>query len=195
MLVYTFSVPIFWIAYNRNKPTSIETSVFPSMVSDGELYCLEFSGFWMDIGQPADYLIGMRLYLNHLFEKKSPELNSRFGLLGNVLVVTSALTIVCSVDSGTSTTYEIGNKPVTSLNMQRHQMSSFPAESRLVKEDPTAKIGTDCRIGPNVTIGAHVVIEDGVRISNTAIFSKSVIRSHAWLHNCIVGWRSTVGRW
>ncbi|KAF6775933.1 hypothetical protein AHF37_04688 [Paragonimus kellicotti] len=130
-----------------NKPISIETTVFPSMVSDGELYCLEFCGFWMDIGQPADYLIGMRLYLNHLYEKKSPELNARSGLLGNVLV------------------------------------------------DPTAKIGTDCRIGPNVTIGAHVVIEDGVRISNTAIFSKSVVKSHAWLHNCIVGWRSTVGRW
>ncbi|KAF8571360.1 hypothetical protein P879_05336 [Paragonimus westermani] len=144
--LYIFS-PNILDRIQPNKPTSIETSVFPSMVSDGELYCLEFSGFWMDIGQPADYLIGMRLYLNHLFEKKSPELNSRSGLLGNVLV------------------------------------------------DPTAKIGTDCRIGPNVTIGAHVVIEDGVRISNTAIFSKSVVRSHTWLHNCIVGWRSTVGRW
>ncbi|KAF5395464.1 Mannose-1-phosphate guanyltransferase beta, partial [Paragonimus heterotremus] len=30
-----------------NKPTSIETSVFPSMVNDGELYCLEFSGEFM----------------------------------------------------------------------------------------------------------------------------------------------------
>lgn len=46
-----------------------------------------------------------------------------------------------------------------------------------------------------MTIGAHVIIEDGVRIQNSAIFSKSVIRSHAWLNNCIVGWRSTVGRW
>lgn len=27
--------------------------------------------------------------------------------------------------------------------------------------DPTAKIGSGCRIGPNVTIGPDVVIEDG----------------------------------
>ncbi|KAG5445481.1 Mannose-1-phosphate guanyltransferase beta [Clonorchis sinensis] len=131
----------------QNKPMSIETSVFPAMVQDGELYCMEFKGFWMDIGQPADYLEGVRLYLAHLSEQRSPALKTLPDLLGNVLV------------------------------------------------DPTAKIGKDCRIGPNVTIGAHVIIEDGVRISNSAIFSKSVVRSHAWLNNCIVGWRSTVGRW
>ncbi|CAL8105775.1 unnamed protein product [Calicophoron daubneyi] len=128
-------------------PTSIETTVFPAMVQDGELYCIEFNGFWMDIGQPADYLTGMRLYLSHLYEKKSPSLNSDPGLIGNVLV------------------------------------------------DPTAKIGQGCRIGPNVTIGAHVVIEDGVRIMNTAVFSNSVISSHSWLNNCIIGWRSRIGRW
>ncbi|OON18885.1 bacterial transferase hexapeptide repeat protein, partial [Opisthorchis viverrini] len=75
--------------------------------------------------------------------------------------------------------------PSTHLNFTTHPLF----------QDPTAKIGKDCRIGPNVTIGAHVIIEDGVRISNSAIFSRSVIRSHAWLNNCIVGWRSTVGRW
>ncbi|CAH8543870.1 unnamed protein product [Schistosoma turkestanicum] len=129
------------------KPMSIETAVFPAMVRDSELYCIEFSGFWMDIGQPADYLTGMRLYLGHLYECKSPLLTVDPNLIGNVLV---------------------------------HE---------------TAKIGRGCRIGPNVTIGADVVIEDGVRISNSAIFSKSVIKSHSWLNNCIVGWRSVVGKW
>nr|CAH8850554.1 unnamed protein product [Trichobilharzia regenti] len=129
------------------KPMSIETAVFPAMVRDGELYCMEFSGFWMDIGQPADYLAGLRLYLGHLYECKSPLLTVDPGLIGNVLV---------------------------------HE---------------TAKIGRDCRIGPNVTIGAGAIIEDGVRISNSAIFSKSIIKSHAWLNNCIVGWRSVVGKW
>ncbi|CAH8532749.1 unnamed protein product [Schistosoma intercalatum] len=129
------------------KPMSIETAVFPAMVRDSELYCIEFSGFWMDIGQPADYLTGMRLYLGHLYECKSPLLTVDPNLIGNVLV---------------------------------HE---------------TAKIGHGCRIGPNVTIGAGVIIEDGVRISNSAIFSKSIIKSHSWLNNCIVGWRSVVGKW
>lgn len=32
--------------------------------------------------------------------------------------------------------------------------------------DPTAKIGSGCRIGPNVTIGPDVVIEDGENVKN-----------------------------
>lgn len=41
------------------KPTSIEKEVFPFMASDQELYAFELSGFWMDVGQPKDFLIGM----------------------------------------------------------------------------------------------------------------------------------------
>lgn len=62
-------------------------------------------------------------------------------------------------------------------------------------KDSTAKIGSNCRIGPNVTIGSNVLIEDGVCIRNSAIFPNSIIRCHAWMENCIVGWKSVVGRW
>lgn len=40
------------------RPTSIEKEVFPSMAQDGELYAMELPGFWMDVGQPKDFLIG-----------------------------------------------------------------------------------------------------------------------------------------
>lgn len=40
------------------KPTSIEKEVFPSMASEEQLYAFELSGFWMDIGQPKDFLTG-----------------------------------------------------------------------------------------------------------------------------------------
>lgn len=40
------------------KPTSIEKEVFPKMCSDKELYAFELQGFWMDIGQPKDFLTG-----------------------------------------------------------------------------------------------------------------------------------------
>jgi len=40
------------------KPTSIEKEVFPSMAQDGELYAMELPGFWMDVGQPKDFLTG-----------------------------------------------------------------------------------------------------------------------------------------
>jgi mannose-1-phosphate guanylyltransferase len=60
--IYLFSKRVL----NRIKlePTSIEKQTFPSMAKDGQLYALTLDGFWMDIGQPKDYLIGQSLYLN-----------------------------------------------------------------------------------------------------------------------------------
>ncbi|BHF65497.1 hypothetical protein SprV_0200850900 [Sparganum proliferum] len=126
-----------------------EVEIFPRMVEDGQLYCIEFSGFWMDIGRPEDFIQGMRLYLSHLYESKRLTSSCPFHakLLGNVLI------------------------------------------------HPSAKIGENCRLGPNVTIGSGVIIENGVRIRNSAILNDAVVRSHAWIDHCIVGWRSVVGRW
>ena len=62
-------------------------------------------------------------------------------------------------------------------------------------QDPSAKIGKNCRIGPNVTIGPDVVIQDGVCIKRTTLLKGAVIKSHAWLNSCIVGWTSQVGKW
>lgn len=40
------------------KPMSIEKEVFPFMAEDNELYAMELPGFWMDVGQPKDFLKG-----------------------------------------------------------------------------------------------------------------------------------------
>lgn len=40
------------------RPTSIEREIFPQMASEGQLYQMSLDGYWMDIGQPKDYLIG-----------------------------------------------------------------------------------------------------------------------------------------
>ncbi|XP_019089959.1 PREDICTED: probable mannose-1-phosphate guanylyltransferase 3 [Camelina sativa] len=48
-------------------------------------------GFWMDIGQPKDYITGQRMYLNSLREKSSQELATGDNIIGNVLVDESAV--------------------------------------------------------------------------------------------------------
>ena len=61
------------------------------MADDGQLFCMELSGFWMDVGQPKDFLTGMCLYLDFL--KTSPKAaNLAKGpcIVGNVLVDPSA---------------------------------------------------------------------------------------------------------
>ena len=45
------------------------------------------SGFWMDIGQPKDFLRGMVLYLSHLRQNATGRLAEGDGFVGNVLVV------------------------------------------------------------------------------------------------------------
>lgn len=129
------------------RPTSIEKEIFPVMASDDNLFAMELTGFWMDVGQPKDFLTGMCMYLNSLRSKSAEELYKGPGIIGDVLV------------------------------------------------DPTAKIGKNCRIGPNVTIGPDVVIEDGACIKRCTILRGAVIKSHAWLNSCIIGWNSTVGQW
>lgn len=68
------------------KPTSIEKEIFPKMAFEGQLFAMELSGFWMDIGQPKDFLTGMCLYLTSLRQKQSSKLYTGSGVVGNVIV-------------------------------------------------------------------------------------------------------------
>lgn len=56
------------------------------------------AGFWMDIGQPKDFLTGMCMYLQSLRQRAPERLHTGSGFLGNVLVVSQgALSRRCSL--------------------------------------------------------------------------------------------------
>ena len=40
------------------RPTSIEKETFPLIARDGKLFAFTLPGYWMDVGQPKDYLTG-----------------------------------------------------------------------------------------------------------------------------------------
>ncbi|QDS75000.1 mannose-1-phosphate guanyltransferase [Venturia effusa] len=75
------------------RPTSIEQETFPAMVAEGELHSFDLEGFWMDVGQPKDFIAGTCLYLSSL-AKRQPKLlvpNSEpYIHQGNVMVDPSA---------------------------------------------------------------------------------------------------------
>jgi len=73
------------------KPTSIEKEIFPKMAEQGQLYCMPLEGFWMDVGQPKDFLAGMCLYLNSLKTKAPESLRTGPGFIQPVLVDESAV--------------------------------------------------------------------------------------------------------
>lgn len=69
-----------------NEPTSIERVIFPAMANEGELYRMVLPGFWMDIGQPKDYISGVGMKLDQL-RSDAPELLAAGGeFVGNVMV-------------------------------------------------------------------------------------------------------------
>jgi mannose-1-phosphate guanylyltransferase len=72
------------------RPTSIEKETFPSMAKDGQLYCMDLPGFWMDVGQPRDFLAGTTLYLVFLRHKHAERLVTGKQFVGNVLMDPSA---------------------------------------------------------------------------------------------------------
>ena len=56
------------------------------MASEGHLYAKTLDGFWMDVGQPKDFLAGMGLYLTHLNETTPDKLKKATGIIGPVMV-------------------------------------------------------------------------------------------------------------
>jgi Nucleoside-diphosphate-sugar pyrophosphorylase involved in lipopolysaccharide biosynthesis/translation initiation factor 2B, gamma/epsilon subunits (eIF-2Bgamma/eIF-2Bepsilon) len=75
------------------RPTSIEQETFPAMVRDGQLHSFDLEGYWMDVGQPKDFLTGTCLYLTSLAKKGSPLLTpptEPFVYGGNVMIDPSA---------------------------------------------------------------------------------------------------------
>lgn len=72
------------------KPTSIEKEVFPHVAADGALYAFTLPGYWMDVGQPKDYLKGLSLHLDSLNISQPSALYSAPGVVGNVLVAPTA---------------------------------------------------------------------------------------------------------
>lgn len=75
------------------RPTSIEKETFPAMAADHQLHSFDLDGFWMDVGQPKDFLSGTCLYLSSLTKKGSKDLTpptESYVHGGNVLIHPSA---------------------------------------------------------------------------------------------------------
>ena len=75
------------------RPTSIEQETFPAIVKDGGLHSFDLESYWMDVGQPKDFLSGTCLYLTSLTRKGSKALckpSEPYVHGGNVLIDPSA---------------------------------------------------------------------------------------------------------
>jgi len=75
------------------RPTSIEQETFPAMTKDGQLHSFDLDGFWMDVGQPKDFLSGTCLYLASLAKNQPKKLanpSEEYVYGGNVMIDSTA---------------------------------------------------------------------------------------------------------
>lgn len=75
------------------RPTSIEQETFPAICKDNQLHSFDLEGFWMDVGQPKDFLSGTCLYLSSLAKRNSNLLapsSASYVCAGNVMIDPSA---------------------------------------------------------------------------------------------------------
>lgn len=142
--IYCFNKSVL----NRIKleRTSIETQVFPQMASAKNLFAMELEGFWMDIGQPHDYIDGISKFLpsilgtakgDSLFSEGSADIG-HFTVLGCVMIDPSAVIGVGSV---------LG---------------------------PNVTIGKNCKVGASCRIQNTAVL-DNSSIGDGTYISKSII--------------------
>lgn len=176
--IYLFNPTIL----NRieEKPTSIEKETFPAMAKDGQLYCKTLDGFWMDVGQPKDFLTGTGLYLDHLNSHSATRsLHSGEGIIGPVLMDPTA-TIGKGCIIGPNVV--LGPKCVIQDGV-RIQNSTLLSGST-VKSNALIKnsiIGWDCTIGrwariENITVlGQDVHISDEIYVNGGKILPHKTI--------------------
>lgn len=51
----------------EDRPTSIEKETFPAVAADRKLFAFTLPGYWMDVGQPRDYLTGEKRIITEFF--------------------------------------------------------------------------------------------------------------------------------
>jgi mannose-1-phosphate guanylyltransferase len=56
------------------------------MAREQQLRVMPLKGFWADVGQPKDFLIGTGLLLNHYFKNQPERLSKGPEITGNVLI-------------------------------------------------------------------------------------------------------------
>ena len=72
--IYLFNTSVLTSNRIRAQPSSIEKDVLPLLAREGNLFCVVLDSFWMDIGLPHNYLLGTQLFLQHMFETHTQNL-------------------------------------------------------------------------------------------------------------------------
>ncbi|PNW72325.1 hypothetical protein CHLRE_16g672800v5 [Chlamydomonas reinhardtii] len=162
------------------RPTSIEREVFPHVAADNRLYAYTLNGYWMDVGQPKDYLKGLHLYLDSMAIRQSPQLAKGTGINGNVLVDPSAkigegcligpdvsISAGCVIGNGVRLSHCVVMRGV---RIKDHSK----VESCIVGWD--SKVGAWSRLENHCVLGEDVTVKDELYLNGAIVLPHKEIK-------------------
>jgi len=165
-----------------NKPTSIEREIFPVMASEDNLYAMDLPGYWMDIGQPKDYLTGSVMHLASLAAKSPQRLATGDNIKGNVLIHESA-SIGDGCVIGPDVVIGEGAVVGSGVRLQRCTLMQNLAikDHAFVKNSIvgwSSTIGSWARVEGSSVIGEDVQVGDGVALNGTIILPHKGVKEN-----------------
>lgn len=176
------------------KPTSIEKETFPILVENKELYSFDLEGYWMDVGQPKDFLAGSSLYLNSLSKKSPQKLVSNsdveYEVVGNVLVDASA-----KISKGAKIGPDVVIGPNVIVGEGARITKSVVLENSHIKEHALVKstiVGWNCTVGKwartdGVTVmGDDVAIKDEIYVNGGKVLPHKTIGANVETESIIM---------
>ncbi|CDW81783.1 mannose-1-phosphate guanyltransferase [Stylonychia lemnae] len=158
------------------RPCMLETDIFPKLAEDGSLYVINLKGFWMDVGQPKDFMNGTKLYLQYLKDQGSEDLARGDNIIGNVLIHPSARVDPSSV---IGPNVVIGEDCVV-WNGVRISESTIFGKTQIKGHAfiRNSLIGWQSIIGQWVRIEGVSVVAEDVQIKDVVFINESFILPH-----------------
>jgi len=153
------------------RPTSIEQETFPAICKDNQLHSFDLEGFWMDVGQPKDFLSGTCLYLSSLAKNNPKALvsnNEPYVFGGNVMVDPTA---------------KIGKGCRIGPNVVIGPGCVIGDGARLQR----CVLLEDSKVKDHAWVKSTIVGELSYFVNSGSVTATDFIS--------LTGWRSTVGRW
>lgn len=170
--IYALSPEIFnYIP--ANKRVSIERVVFPALAENNELFGYKFNGFWIDIGEPYDFLKGNRILLESHTDKNRIAKTAK---IGNTARINSPVAIGEHVRVGEESTIgpyvTLGDRVTIGKGVDMRNSvvltgtvisdSSFVGGAIIGEK---VSVGKHVRIAADCLIGDHVTIHDNLRLA------------------------------
>ncbi|KAH9385240.1 mannose-1-phosphate guanylyltransferase [Nematocida major] len=169
--VYIFGRNV--LNYIQDKPMSIEKDVLPHMIKHAIVKTFDLKGFWMDIGQPKDYVLG-----NILYHQNNPDLS----------MIDKTARISPGAMIGKNTTIGPGVEIEEGVEIE----NSIVFEGACIKKNALivnsiigwgAVVGRWSRIEDYSVLGANVSVQEGIYITGGKIQPNTLVNLHVLLHS------------